>query len=153
FLSCCQSRAKGLAPPPNHQLDPADAFLSKPFVHNVDGRCTGCDNDLLQCATGREARPALRVTAMKQPGAASAMVRSRRLELPRVAPQRPQRCASTSSATTARKPAPCSKSTPGLPREQRAPGLAPALEKLNRTLMFLSGLPGRKRPEVSALSG
>src|SRR5215469_12873682 len=30
------------------------------------------------------------------------MVRSRRLELPRVAPQRPQRCASTSSATTAR---------------------------------------------------
>src|ERR1700756_2136800 len=29
------------------------------------------------------------------------MVRSRRLELPRVAPQRPQRCASTSSATTA----------------------------------------------------
>src|SRR5690606_9669284 len=30
------------------------------------------------------------------------MVRSRRLELPRVAPQRPQRCASTNSATTAR---------------------------------------------------
>ena len=29
------------------------------------------------------------------------MVRSRRLELPRVAPQRPQRCASTNSATTA----------------------------------------------------
>src|ERR1700753_303934 len=29
-------------------------------------------------------------------------VRSRRLELPRVAPQRPQRCASTNSATTAR---------------------------------------------------
>src|SRR5579863_1218210 len=29
------------------------------------------------------------------------LVRSRRLELPRVAPQRPQRCASTSSATTA----------------------------------------------------
>ena len=34
-------------------------------------------------------------------GAAS-LVRSRRLELPRVAPQRPQRCASTNSATTAR---------------------------------------------------
>ncbi len=31
----------------------------------------------------------------------SEMVRSRRLELPRVAPQRPQRCASTNSATTA----------------------------------------------------
>ena len=31
------------------------------------------------------------------------MVRSRRLELPRVAPQRPQRCASTNSATTARR--------------------------------------------------
>jgi ADP-heptose:LPS heptosyltransferase len=30
------------------------------------------------------------------------LVRSRRLELPRVAPQRPQRCASTNSATTAR---------------------------------------------------
>ena len=30
------------------------------------------------------------------------MVRSRRLELPRVAPKRPQRCASTNSATTAR---------------------------------------------------
>src|SRR5579864_5511931 len=30
------------------------------------------------------------------------MVRSTRLELPRVAPQRPQRCASTNSATTAR---------------------------------------------------
>jgi hypothetical protein len=29
------------------------------------------------------------------------LVRSRRLELPRVAPQRPQRCASTNSATTA----------------------------------------------------
>lgn len=29
-------------------------------------------------------------------------MRSRRLELPRVAPQRPQRCASTNSATTAR---------------------------------------------------
>ena len=34
--------------------------------------------------------------------AQSKMVRSRRLELPRVAPQRPQRCASTNSATTAR---------------------------------------------------
>ena len=33
----------------------------------------------------------------------SGMVRSRRLELPRVAPQRPQRCASTNSATTARR--------------------------------------------------
>ena len=32
------------------------------------------------------------------------LVRSRRLELPRVAPQRPQRCASTSSATTASEP-------------------------------------------------
>ena len=30
------------------------------------------------------------------------MVRPRRLELPRVAPQRPQRCASTNSATAAR---------------------------------------------------
>src|SRR3954465_8890052 len=30
------------------------------------------------------------------------MVRSRRLELPRLAAQRPQRCASTNSATTAR---------------------------------------------------
>ena len=42
------------------------------------------------------------------------MVRSRRLELPRVAPQRPQRCASTSSATTAKKRAPCNKSMGGL---------------------------------------
>jgi hypothetical protein len=47
------------------------------------------------------------------------LVRSRRLELPRVAPQRPQRCASTNSATTARgrgagpcRPAACSKSFP-----------------------------------------
>src|SRR6201999_443456 len=35
------------------------------------------------------------------PALAFSLVRSRRLELPRVAPQRPQRCASTNSATTA----------------------------------------------------
>ena len=37
----------------------------------------------------------------RQNGQQPTMVRSRRLELPRVAPQRPQRCASTNSATTA----------------------------------------------------
>src|SRR5665213_4528 len=42
------------------------------------------------------------------------VVRSRRLELPRVAPQRPQRCASTNSATTARNRASCNKSANGL---------------------------------------
>ena len=37
----------------------------------------------------------------KNPPKRVSLVRSRRLELPRVAPQRPQRCASTNSATTA----------------------------------------------------
>ena len=37
----------------------------------------------------------------ENPAEAGFLVRSRRLELPRVAPQRPQRCASTNSATTA----------------------------------------------------
>jgi hypothetical protein len=37
-------------------LDPADASLSKPFADNVDWRWTGGDNNLLQCATAREAR-------------------------------------------------------------------------------------------------
>ena len=52
-------------------------------------------------------------------GCLKVVVRSRRLELPRVAPQRPQRCASTNSATTARheragrnRQAACSKSLP-----------------------------------------
>src|SRR5690606_26483945 len=38
----------------------------------------------------------------EEPWLGERMVRSRRLELPRVAPQRPQRCASTNPATTAR---------------------------------------------------
>ena len=58
---------------------------------------------------GRELRDRVRLSAFlaastRQPQRASArrrLVRSRGLEPPRVAPQRPQRCASTSSATTA----------------------------------------------------
>ena len=50
------------------------------------------------------------------------LVRSRRLELPRVAPQRPQRCASTNSATTAERRAPCNKREPRLQYQVSAVG-------------------------------
>ena len=66
------------------------------------------------------------------------MVRSRRLELPRVAPQRPQRCASTNSATTARgrsrnePAAACSKSLPAKQALLRAAAPAPAARSCSK---------------------
>src|SRR5277367_1428727 len=64
------------------------------------------------------------------------MVRSRRLELPRVAPQRPQRCASTNSATTAR---------------GEARGLAEASENVKRAEQrAISGGPGGA-PRIAVL--
>ncbi len=56
---------------------------------------------LRQGFAGHPASPRLAESNPAKPEGRSRMVRSRRLELPRVTPQRPQRCASTNSATTA----------------------------------------------------
>ncbi len=70
----------------------------------AEGAAEKIRNTLRPNAAG--ARPNAKKTARKISeliGLEKPMVRSRRLELPRVAPQRPQRCASTNSATTARR--------------------------------------------------
>src|SRR5690606_5650552 len=46
---------------------------------------------------------------LRTKGVVREMVRSRRLELPRLSTQRPQRCASTNSATTARRGRSCAR--------------------------------------------
>ncbi len=72
------------------------AFVS-PLTYDRKGGYRTMDSDILSLPF-----KALEVAHTPNSNENSKMVRSRRLELPRVAPQRPQRCASTNSATTAR---------------------------------------------------